>query len=320
VQERDPGVTGEVTLGVMTPGDPRSGGSEAHDGREDVVLGVDIGGTSVKAGLVDVRAGILVSERVEVATPRPATVDALGEAVRGLVRPAFDGRYALAGLGFPATVRRGIALSAVNVHRSWIEGDLGRIFGQLLGVPVWAVNDSDAAAVAEARFGTGRDVDGTVLVVTLGTGVGTTLVIDHHLVPNVELGLLSVRGRPAGDRVSNRVRRERDLSWERWARDLDRFISKLELAVTPDLIVIGGGVSAQGDRFLHRLKAPTPVVAAALGNDAGIIGAASYAWDQVELRRVFGEHPPQVLDLRPPAAPADGPDGPTPDAPATPLA
>ncbi|MGE3857013.1 MAG: polyphosphate--glucose phosphotransferase [Dehalococcoidia bacterium] len=285
MQERASGVTDEVTPG-------------------DVVLGVDIGGTTVKAALVDVRSGILVSERVEAETPRPATVAALGEAVQTLVQTSFTGRYELVGLGFPATVRRGIALSAVNLHKGWVEGDLGRIFGQLLCAPVWAVNDSDAAAIAEARFGAGRDVDGTLLIVTLGTGVGTTLVIDHQLVPNVELGLLSVRGRPAGARVSNRARKEQDLSWDRWAKDLDRFIHKLELTVSPDLIVIGGGVSAHGDRFLPKLTARTPVVAAALRNDAGIIGAARYAWDQVERRRRTGPHPPQVMDLRAPDEPA----------------
>lgn len=265
---------------------------------DEIVLGVDIGGTSVKAALVDIHGGLLVSERVEAPTPRPATVKALGKAVQDLTA-AFAGRYSLVGVGFPATVRRGIALTAVNLHKGWVGGDLGRIFGDLLGTPVWAVNDADAAAVAEARFGAGRHVDGTVLVVTLGTGVGTTLVIDHQLVPNVELGLLSVRGRMAGERVSNRARRERRLSWGRWARDLDRFIDKLALAVSPDLIVIGGGVSARGDRFLHRLTSRTPVVTAALRNDAGIVGAARYAWDQVEIRRLLGAHPPQVMDLRP---------------------
>lgn len=272
---------------------------------ETLVLGIDVGGTTIKAGLVDVLGGRLVGERHEVDTPRPSRVPDLTEAVLELVAP-FHGQYALAGIGFPASVRRGIVLSAVNIHRSWIEADLGRVFGELLGVPVWGVNDSDAAAVAEALFGAGRDVDGTVVVVTLGTGVGTTLVIDGHLVPNIELGLLSVRGKPAGERVSNRTRREQDLSWADWAKDLDRFVHKLERAVTPDLIVIGGGVSEHGERFLHLLTARTPVVAAQLRNDGGIVGAAVHAWDQVERRRLFGDHPPQVISLRPPSEPDVG--------------
>jgi polyphosphate glucokinase len=272
---------------------------------ETLILGIDVGGTTVKAGLVDVLHGRLVGERREVETPKPSRVPDLTEAVRELVAP-FSGQYALAGIGFPATVRRGIVLSAVNIHRSWIEADLGRVFGEALGVPVWAVNDSDAAAVAEALFGAGRDVDGTVLVVTIGTGIGTTLVIDRHLVPHIELGLLSVRGKPAAERVSNRARREQDRSWADWAKDLDRFVHKLEQTVTPDLIVIGGGVSEQGERFLHLLKARTPVVAAELRNDGGIVGAAVHAWDQVERRRLFGEHPPQVISLRVPSEPDAG--------------
>ncbi|MDA0301562.1 MAG: ROK family protein [Chloroflexi bacterium] len=267
---------------------------------ETLILGIDVGGTSIKAGLVDILHGQLVSERCEVNTPKPSRVADLTEAVLKLVAP-FQGQYALAGIGFPASVRRGIVLSAVNIHRSWIEADLGRIFGDLLGVPVWGLNDSDAAATAEAVFGAGQDVDGTVVVVTLGTGVGTTLVIDRHLVPNIELGLLSVRGKRAGERVSNRARRELGLSWANWAADLDRFVHKLERAVSPDLIVIGGGVSEQAERFLPLLTARTPVVAAQLRNDGGIVGAALYAWDQVERRRLFGERPPQVISLSPPS-------------------
>lgn len=270
---------------------------------DEIVLGIDVGATGIKAALVDVHTGALSSERRRVATPQPCTIDGLCDAVRTLVEP-FSGAYNLAGIGFPASVRRGIVLSAVNIDDGWVEADLGRIFGERLGVPVWGLNDADAAAVAEATFGAGRDVDGTVVIVTLGTGVGTTLVVDGHLVPNIELGLLTVRGKIAGKRVSNQARVEQKLGWSDWAADLDRFLHKLELAVVPDLIVIGGGVSEEAAHFIPKLTVGAPVVPAILRNDAGIAGAAFFAWAQVRIRRRDGAHPPQIIDLRRPPAPS----------------
>ncbi len=249
-------------------------------------LGIDIGGTGIKAALVDLTAGTLASERLRADTPQPATVEALPVAVADLVRPLIEAEQAIeaVGIGFPAVVRRGVALSAVNVADGWLYADLGRIFGDALGRPIWALNDSDAAGLAEARFGAGRHRDGTVVVTTLGTGVGTSLIVEGRLVPNVELGLLDVRGKPAGRRVANSVRVKKRLSWRRWAADLERFINVLDEAVAPDLVIIGGGVSNEAHRFLPYLKTRPLVLPARLRNDAGIVGAALFAMDQQRLR------------------------------------
>jgi polyphosphate glucokinase len=251
---------------------------------ERVGLGIDIGGTGTKAALVDLETGALLSERVRVPTPRPATLDTLTKAVVELTRPLMTDDIQAVGLGFPAVVRRGVALSAVNVGAEWLYADLGQIFGEALGRSVWAVNDSDGAGLAEARWGAGRHHDGTILVMTLGTGVGTSLVMDGHLIPNIELGCLPVRGKPAGERVANSVRRARGLSWKEWSSDLQAFIDAVDEAVAPDLVIIGGGVSKDAHRFVGRIRTRPLVLPARLQNRAGIIGAALFADDQERSR------------------------------------
>lgn len=274
---------------------------------ERIGLGIDIGGTGTKAALIDLETGRLVGERQRVATPRPATFESLGKAVQKLVAPLMDGNAIEAvGVGFPAVVRRGVALSAVNVAREWMYADVGRVFSEALGRQVWALNDSDAAAFAEARFGAGRHQGGTILVATLGTGVGTGLVIEGQLVPNVELGCLTVRDKPAGQRVANSVRKRRGLSWEAWAADLQTFIDALDEAVAPDLVILGGGVSSEAHRYLPLIRTRPMVVPARLRNDAGLVGAAAYAADQ-QIRRAKSESG-TVSQLAPtdPAAVSDG--------------
>ncbi|MCC7365166.1 MAG: ROK family protein [Dehalococcoidia bacterium] len=251
---------------------------------ERLGLGIDIGGTGIKAAVVDLDRGTLVGERVRAATPQPAGSDTLTEAVVELTRPLFVGDITTVGIGFPAVVRRGVALSAVNVGDDWMYADLGRVFGEAFGRSVWALNDSDAAGLAEARFGAGRHHDGTILVATLGTGVGTSLVVDGHLVPNIELGCLTVRDKPAGQRVANSVRKRKGLSWSAWAADLNEFIDRVDEAVAPDLVIIGGGVSSEAHRYLPLIKSRPLVLPARLRNDAGIVGAAVYAAEQERLR------------------------------------
>lgn len=255
--------------------------TEATAAAQRIGLGIDIGGTGTKAALIDLDTGRLVGERQRVATPTPATFDALSTAVRNLVAPLMNGHEVEAmGVGFPAVVRRGVALSAVNVALEWMYADVGRVFSEALGRQVWALNDSDAAAFAEARFGAGRHQGGTILVATLGTGVGTGLVIEGQLVPNIELGCLTVRGKPAGTRVANSVRKRRGLSWAAWAADLQAFIDALDEAVAPDLVILGGGVSSEAHRFLPLIRTRPMVVPARLRNDAGLVGAGAYAADQ----------------------------------------
>jgi polyphosphate glucokinase len=193
------------------------------------------------------------------------------------------------GVGFPAVVRRGVALTAVNVATEWMFADVGKVFSEALGRQIWALNDSDAAAFAEARFGAGRHQGGTIVVATLGTGVGTGLVIEEQLIPNIELGCLSVRGKPAGLRVANSIRKNRKLTWKAWAADLEAFIDAIDEAVAPDLVVIGGGVSSKAHEFLPLIRSRPRVLPARLRNDAGIIGAASFAADQ-QIRRSASEN------------------------------
>ena len=252
-------------------------------------LGIDIGGTGTKAALVDLDTGRLVGKRQRCATPRPATLESLPAAVKDLTESLTrDVDIEAVGVGFPAVVRRGIALSAVNVALEWMYADVGKVFSEALERQVWAVNDSDAAAFAEARFGAGRHQGGTIVVATLGTGVGTGLIVEGQLIPNVELGCISVRGKPAGQRVANSVRKSRKLTWEAWAADLQAFIDGLDEAVAPDLVIIGGGVSSDAHLFLPLIRTRPMVVPARLRNDAGIVGAAIFAADQ-QIRRAASE-------------------------------
>ena len=264
-----------------------SGHAEEH---ARVGLGIDIGGTGTKAALVDLDTGAILGKRQRVATPSPATAKALTRTVRKLVQPLLDEAAELEsiGVGFPAVVRRGVSLSAVNVSPEWMYADVGNIFSEALGRQVWALNDSDAAAFAEVRFGAGRHHGGTILVATLGTGVGTGLVIEGQLIPNIELGCLTVRGKPAGLRVANSVRKSKKLSWSAWAADLQAFVDALDEAVAPDLVIIGGGVSADAHLYLPLIRTRPIVVPARLRNDAGIIGSAIYAADQ-QIRRSNSE-------------------------------
>lgn len=251
-----------------------------------LALGIDIGGTGIKAGAVDLQRGRLEGERLRVATPKPATIDSLCAAIGELIAPIVDGLAADApvGVAFPAVVRRGVVLSAVNVADEWMYADLGQVFGEAFDREVWALNDSDAAGLAESRYGAGRHHRGTAVTVTLGTGVGTALVVDGVLVPNVELGCLSVRGKPAGQRIANSVREQKKLTWKQWASDLELFVAALDEAVAPDLVIIGGGVSSKAHEYVTRIRSRPIVVPARLRNDAGIVGAACFAAQQMALR------------------------------------
>ena len=260
-----------------------------------VAIGIDVGGTGTKAALVDLDTGAFVGKRLRVDTPRQATPETLTATVKKLIAPLMSEDIEAIGMGFPAVVRRGVALSAVNVSDQFMYADIGAIFGDALGQPVWALNDSDAAAFGEARFGAGRHHGGTIVVCTLGTGCGTGLIIDGQLVPNIELGCLTVRGKPAGQRVANSVRVKRKLTWKEWAADIQEFIDMVDEAVAPDLVVIGGGVSEDAHLFLPLIRTRPIVMPARLRNNAGIVGAAAFAADQQRLRSLNkGKHISQL--------------------------
>jgi polyphosphate glucokinase len=237
------------------------------------VLGIDIGGTGVKAAPVDTTTGQLTAERQKIATPQPATPEAVAKVVAQLVQ-AF-GWTGPVGITFPGVVVSGVIHTAANVDPSWIGVDAAKLFGSEVKLPVTVLNDADAAGVAEMRFGAGKGIPGTVLLLTLGTGIGSALFIDGVLVPNTEFGHVQIRGKDAEKRASEHAREERDLSWGDWAGRVDEYLEHMEALLSPSLIIIGGGVSRKSDKFLPfltRLRAK--VVPAALHNDAGIVGAA----------------------------------------------
>jgi polyphosphate glucokinase len=237
------------------------------------VLGIDVGGTGVKAAPVDTKTGQLLADRQKFATPRPATPEAVIEVVTRLVRE-FNWTGP-AGVTFPGVVVNGVIQTAANLDHTWIGVDAVKEVGSATGLAVTVINDADAAGVAEMKFGAGKGVRGTVLLLTLGTGIGSALFTDEVLVPNTEFGHIQIRGKDAEKRASEHAREEHDLSWGDWAGRVDEYLEQMEALLSPGLIIIGGGISKKADKFLPRLTSlRAKVVPAALQNDAGIVGAA----------------------------------------------
>ena len=238
-------------------------------------LGVDIGGSGIKAAPVDVASGRLIRARRRVLTPDPSTPKAVAEVVAELAR-TFDWHGPI-GCAFPAIVKHGVTLSAANLDTSWIGADADAALTEATGCPVTVMNDADAAGMAEMRWGAGRGRRGLVIMVTLGTGIGTALFVDGVLVPNTELGHLVIRGEDAEVRAAASSREEQQLSWSEWAALVDEFLLYVERLFSPDRFIIGGGVSEHADRFIPLLTVRAEVVPAAMGNDAGVAGAAWFA-------------------------------------------
>ena len=237
------------------------------------ILGVDIGGSGIKAAPVDVTSGTLIRERVKVPTPQPAKPEALAEAVRGVV--AGFGWSGRAGITFPGVVTSGVIRTAANLDPSWIGVDARELFGTATGLEVQVINDADAAGQAEMRFGAGAGQQGTVVMLTFGTGIGSALFTRGVLVPNTEFGHIEIRGKDAEKRASERARELHDLDWEHWAGRVDEYMSHLEALIWPELFIVGGGVSRKADKFLPLLEGlRARVVPAKMLNDAGIVGAA----------------------------------------------
>jgi polyphosphate glucokinase len=237
------------------------------------LIGVDIGGTGIKAGVVDSRRGVLVGERLRVLTPQPATPEAVVAATAELVATLGPTQGPI-GVGVPGPIVGGRVMMMANMDESWVGEPASERFSAAIGRPVTVLNDADAAAVAEMRFGAGRGVRGTVLVLTLGTGIGSALFVDGVLVPNLELGHIEIRGKDAERRASAGARERRGLSWVDWAPYLDEYLDRIDQLIWPDLIILGGGISKRADKFVPLLSARPPVVPAALRNEAGIVGAA----------------------------------------------
>ena len=237
------------------------------------VLGVDIGGSGIKAAPVDVTEGALTQERIKVLTPQPAKPKAVAEVVRGLV--AQFGWSGKAGITFPGVVTNGVIRTAANLDPAWIGVDARDLFGSATGLEVQVINDADAAGLAEMRFGAGAGERGTVVMLTFGTGIGSAPFINGVLVPNTEFGHIEIRGKDAEKRASERAREAQDLDWAQWAGRVDEYMSHLEALLWPELFIVGGGVSRKSGKFLPLLGGlRARVVPAKMLNDAGIVGAA----------------------------------------------
>jgi len=244
-------------------------------------LGIDVGGSGVKGALVDLDRGDLASDRLRIPTPQPATPEAVLGAVGKIVDHfGWDGPV---GCGFPGVVRHGAIHTAANLDPTWIGTDLREVLSRATACPVTVLNDADAAGLAEVRYGAGRGRRGVVLMLTLGTGIGSALFIDGRLVPNTEFGHLEIAGRPAEARASDRVREEKALPWKKWAERLDELLARLHLHLWPDLVILGGGVSKRHEKFIPLLTAPVEIVPAELRNRAGMVGAALAARELSEL-------------------------------------
>ena len=246
-----------------------------------LAVGVDVGGSGIKAAVVDTATGELVSERLRVPTPTPSTPDrvsaSIGRLVRRLAKANELERETPVGIGLPGVAIGGVLMTAANIDPAWIGYPIAERLSYLLKRRVEIVNDADAAGIAELRFGVAAGRPGTVIFLTLGTGVGSGVFVDGKLVPNTEFGQMEIRGRPAERRSASVARTRRGLSWKAWAQDLDEHLQRIEDLMWPNLFILGGGVSKNGDKFIPRLTTRTEVVAAKLRNDAGIIGAAVVA-------------------------------------------
>lgn len=235
-------------------------------------MGIDVGGSSIKCALVDLSTGAFASERFSTPTPALGSTDALLGALQS-VAANLPGDHAV-GLAFPSVIRGGIVCTAANLNKAWIGKSLAGLAGERLRRPVIAVNDADAAGLAELRYGAARGVPGTVLLLTLGTGIGSALFIDGTLVPNTELGHLEVHGREAELRASGRAKVEQNLGWDAWADELSLVLNEMHALLWPDLIVLCGGITEEPEKFLDKLKCAARLCIGDLRSDAGIVGAA----------------------------------------------
>ena len=249
------------------------------------ILGIDIGGSGIKGAPVDIEKGKLTAERYRIPTPQPSVPDAVADVVAQIVKHfGWEGPI---GCTFPAVVKKGIVYSAANVDEAWIGTDCDRLLEARTGCPVLLLNDADAAGLAEMTFGAGKGRDGVVFIITLGTGIGSALFVDGHLMPNTELGHIYISCRKRGvvegeDYASDRTRQEEKLKWKEWAGRVEEYLGLLETIFSPDLFIVGGGVSKKHPKFLPHIKTQAKIVPAQLRNEAGIVGAALAAGSLAE--------------------------------------
>ena len=244
-------------------------------------LGIDIGGSGIKAGLIDINTGAMIGERIKIDTPIPSTPDAVGRAIKELV-DGLEWKGTKIGCGFPAIIQDGVALTAANIDKGWIGTNVEQLLQSHTGHRYYVINDADAAGMAERMFGRIKYVKGTALLLTLGTGIGSALFYDGVLIPNTEFGHTKYKDSIAEDWVSNRARKSRELDYDQWAIELAEYLDYMILLLSPRVIVLGGGISFRFDEFAHHFShLRTPVVNATAYNDAGIIGAAVAAFPEL---------------------------------------
>jgi polyphosphate glucokinase len=236
------------------------------------ILGIDVGGSGIKGAPVETSSGALLAPRYRIPTPANSKPKVVADLIAEITN--YFNWHGPVGCGFPSAVQDGVILTAANIHKKWVGVNAEEIISQATGCPVMVLNDADAAGLAEMTFGAGRDRKGTVIIVTIGTGLGTAFFTNGHLLPNAELGHLKINGEDAELRASDAARKREKLSWKKWARRFDIYLNTLELLFYPNLFILGGGISSQADKFLPFLTVRADVVAAQLLNEAGIVGAA----------------------------------------------
>jgi len=236
------------------------------------ILGVDIGGTGIKGAPVDTSSGELRADRYRIKTPKGAKPEPVAETV-AKISSYFDWKGPI-GIGFPAPIKGGVAMMAANISDKWVGVQVDELFSKATGCPCTTINDADAAGLAEMQFGAGQGQPGTVIVLTLGTGIGTAIFHRGRLLPNTEFGHVEVDGEEAESRASDTARKREDLSWKKYAKRLNRYLETMEKLFWPNLFIVGGGISKDHEKFLPLLTIDTPVVPAEQFNEAGIIGAA----------------------------------------------
>jgi polyphosphate glucokinase len=238
-------------------------------------LGIDIGGSGIKGAPVDIGSGALLAERIRIRTPKGAKPTPVADVVAELVR-AFQWNGPV-GVGFPAPIKHGVVMMAANVSEKWVGVNAEELLSSATECPCRVGNDADVAGMAEMAFGAGKGQRGTVIMLTLGTGIGSAIYYDGHLVPNTEFGHLQMNGSDAEHRASDATRQRDDLSWKKYAKRLNAYLNEMEKLFWPDLFIVGGGISKQHEKFLPLLKLQTKIVPAQFQNEAGIVGAALFS-------------------------------------------
>lgn len=236
------------------------------------VLGIDVGGTGIKGAPVDTDSGELLAQRIRIKTPKNAEPQPIADVVAEIAR-SFNYNGPI-GIGFPAPIKAGVAMMAANVSPKWVGLNADELFTKTTGCECHMINDADAAGLAEMKFGAGRGQPGTVIMLTLGTGIGTAIFYRGNLIPNTEFGHLDMKGKDAEHRASAIVRERERLSWKKYAKRLNKYLLQMEKLFWPDLFIIGGGISKESQKYVPFLTVQTPIVTAQLFNEAGIVGAA----------------------------------------------